>query len=63
MPVPMKAIGIDIGIDNIYVNFIVRIVICCLVPNVIFAVVYSRTEEFKYYLGFVQRAIDKIRNK
>lgn len=35
-------------INNVYIHFLINILICCVVPNVIFFICYFRTPEFHY---------------
>lgn len=39
-----------------------RIVICCIVPNIIYVLMHYKTEEFKYWKRFVQGKIKKHTN-
>lgn len=41
--------------------FVVRIIICGIVPNAIFTVVFCRTSEFKYFWNFIRNVL-KQRN-
>ena len=33
---------------NIYVTFLIRLIICIFVPNIIFLILFFRSKEFKY---------------
>lgn len=35
-------------IENIYVNFIWKIIVCALVPNIVFFIYFRKTNEFRY---------------
>ena len=45
---------------NIIINVFAKIIICTLAPNIVFAIVFWRTEEFQYLLDFVKRFLKKI---
>ena len=45
---------------NIVVNVFIKIIICSVVPNVIFVFAFWRTEEFQYLLNFLKRFLKKI---
>ena len=36
------------------VAFLIKCVICVVVPNICMLIIFGRTEEFKYYLGLVE---------
>ena len=38
-----------------------RLVICCIVPNVIFILIYFRNENFKYWMCFVKKVFKRVR--
>lgn len=40
-----------IKVDNIYVGFIIKILLCMIVPNIIFFIYKCRTKEFKYVVS------------
>ena len=43
-----------VSFDNIYINFVFKMLLCVLVPNIIMFIKYFRTEEFKYILNIVK---------
>ena len=45
---------------DIIINVFAKIIICTLAPNIIFVIVFWRTEEFQYLLDFVKRFLKKI---
>lgn len=48
-------------IDNSYIKFSIQVVICCIVPNLIFGIVFAKTKEFHYIKGrLVQPILKKI---
>lgn len=42
------------------ISFILRCIICVIIPNVIMILIYGRSEEFKYCLGLLKRMVKKI---
>ena len=49
-----------IHISNSFVRFIVKSIICVVIPNVFYAIVFCKTEEFKYILNLIKSMISKI---
>ena len=45
------------------VNVIVKFIICCIIPNAIFLVLFRKREEFATLFGFVQGILGGIKNK
>lgn len=48
-----------IHLDNNYLQVIVNIAICLIIPNLIYLAVLHRTDEFKYYKGFAHNLLHK----
>lgn len=44
-----------VNILNIYINFLVKIVITVLLSNLLNVIIYFKTNEFKYYLSFLKK--------
>ena len=44
-------------------NFIIRILLCILIPNAIFYIVFRRHEEFKYTKNVLIEILKKVRKK
>ena len=42
------------------VDIILKIIVCTVIPNGVFILLFHRTEEFKYYLGFVKRIKTRV---
>ena len=42
-----------------YGNFMVMVILTALIPNLIFLLLYFRTEEFKYYLNLIKKIVFK----
>lgn len=42
-----------------YGNFIVMVILTAIIPNLIFLLLYFRTEEFKYYLNLIKKIVCK----
>ena len=49
-----------VGEDGI-IRFFVKMVICLIIPNLVFAVIYRNNEYFSYAVGFGNKIINKIR--
>ncbi len=50
-------------LDKTWINFIFRVIICTVVINVIYILVYHKTDEFKYYLNLVKNLTKKLVQK
>ena len=44
-------------------GFLLRLLICCIVPNVFFGVFFYRTDEFKYLWSLILRIFSKAKHK
>ncbi len=44
-------------------SFIIKIIICILVPNIIYYLIYRKSDEFKYYINLIKTILQKIKNK
>jgi hypothetical protein len=47
---------------NTYADFLLRLIVCAFVPNIIFAVFFHRSEEFKYLQGVLKSLVVKKEN-
>lgn len=45
--------------DATILNIIIRAAVCVTLPNIIFALIFFKTEEFKYFMGLVKKIIKK----
>lgn len=45
---------------SIFVNVVLKFLICCIIPNLIFLLCFSRTNEFEYFRQLFKRLINKI---
>lgn len=45
---------------NIWINVILKFLVCCIVPNGVFLICFSRLPEFKYLVDLVSRFVTKI---
>ena len=45
--------------DNVFVQMIVNGIICVIVPNVIYLILFGRKEEFKFYLNMLKGVLKK----
>ena len=54
--------SIDINNNN-YVIFIYKLFVCIFVPNIIFFIIYSKSEELKYYIDLLKVLLRKIKMK
>lgn len=50
---------------NIWMNVVIKFLICCIIPNMIFTICFYQLLEFQYLLGFAKRlkskAVQKIK--
>ena len=52
------------SLGNIYVNFIYKLLICIIVPNMILLLIYRKSDEFQYfYKNLFLKIIKKIKKK
>ena len=49
--------------DITFLNLVGRGIICVIIPNLIYAIIFYKTQEFKYLLGIINPFIIKIKNK
>ena len=52
-----------INVNNEILNFIVKIIVCLLIPNIIMFVKYCKTKEFKYILDKIKIKFNKHSNE
>lgn len=45
---------------NLYADFIVKLLICCTLPNIIVCVLFYRTDEFRYICNIIIRLLKKV---
>lgn len=66
------AIGVGFGlnylcdllaIENIWVNVIIRLGVCLTVPNLIWIILFFKTEEFKYFISIIKNLTKKLAKK
>lgn len=48
-----------VPVKNIYIGLIIKSGICCLLPNIIWVVVYYKTEEFRYFYEKIVKMVLK----
>lgn len=46
-----------------FISFIIKVLICVLVPNIINSLIFGRTTEYKYFKDLIKRIFSKIRRK
>lgn len=46
-----------VPVNNIYLSFVLKVGICCILPNSIWLFIYHKTEEFKYFSNKVVKNI------
>lgn len=52
-----------INFEILLANVLLKFVVCCIVPNLVFFVIFGRTREFKTLTGFVKGFTDKLLSK
>lgn len=51
-------------INSTFITFVVKVIICGIVPNLVFLVCFFRTDHFKYFMSFLhQQVIGHIQKK
>lgn len=50
-------------LENIYLQIFINVVLCMIIPNIIFYFKYKNTDEFKYYKELIKKCIYKIIKK
>lgn len=50
-----------IKIDNNYIQILINIFICIIIPNIIFYIIFKNNKELKYYCNFIKEIIYKIK--
>ncbi len=51
------------NIDNVYINFLVRMLIAVVIPNLLVFLLYRKTQEFKYVLNLLNIFLLKIKSR
>lgn len=49
--------------DNTWLNFILKMVLCCLIPNGVFFILFRKTEEYRYLLKSSKQIIKSLKRK
>lgn len=52
------ALVVFVKVDNMVLNLIYRILICCIVPNLIWIICFHKKDEMKYCCHFVRKLVD-----
>lgn len=52
-----------VQVSNLFVLLIIKAIICLIIPNSIYLILFSRTEEMKYLYSILEAIIKKIRSK
>ena len=45
---------------NIFIKFIIKLIICIILPNIVIVILFNKTEEFKYVMNIAQKLIRKV---
>ena len=48
---------------NILLSFILKCIICLIVPNIVFILIYRKSPEFSYFKNLSMDIISKVRRK
>lgn len=46
---------------SLIINVLLKFIICCIVPNVLFLVIFGKTDEFKLLMTFAKGVLNKIK--
>ncbi|MDO4282312.1 MAG: polysaccharide biosynthesis C-terminal domain-containing protein [Clostridia bacterium] len=49
-----------INISNLFITLFINAIICIVVPNIFYVILFYRTNEFKYYIGILKTTLKKI---
>lgn len=52
-----------IKLDNVYLNFLVKMVICCIIPNVVFIICSFKTNYFKQMMELINRILSRFKKR
>lgn len=52
-----------IKINNVYINFFTLVILCLIMPNVLFWFLFFRCDEYKSSRDFILTIIDQVKNK
>ena len=60
----ITTLGVSCICDNYlfnttYINFLIRMIICTVIPNIIFALIFAKTSEFNYLVSIIQKVIKR----
>ncbi|MCU5653892.1 sugar translocase, partial [Bacillus mycoides] len=48
---------------NIFMDMVIRSILCLIIPNLIFWMVFKEAEEYRYFLNLTRILIKKIKSK
>lgn len=48
-----------INVSNLILQLVINALVCIIVPNIIYIVIFRKTEEFKYYLNLLMQLLSK----
>ena len=51
------------AIGNNFIEIILNAIICIIVPNLIFVLIFHKKQEFKFFKDLIGNMIDKVRNR
>lgn len=52
----------QITVENVFLNFVLRVILCCIVPNVICILAWGRSAEFKYLIDLLKTMSSGLRH-
>lgn len=52
-----------IRMKNLYAAFLLKVVICLAVPNLVFSVLSCQTDQFRYFAGIARQVLQSLRTK
>lgn len=68
----MLAVGVGIGlnyvcglfaVENLLINVLIRLGLCILVPNLLWVILFFKTEEFRYFSSIIKNLIKNLQKK
>lgn len=56
-------ISILVKVNNIWLCFIINVLISVIVPNLLLFIIFKKTDNYKYFINIVTNSISKLKNK
>lgn len=53
-------LSLFINFDNIYIQLMIKIILCLTIPNFVVAIIFCKTDNFKYYIDLIKKYLRKV---